>query len=252
MTRLGCAWRRRRTEHVPGRVARCVTSAGWSRGDLAAAQRRQVAGGAPGVRSLVEGGTTPHPLVAGGRVGTCLRPVARCGPAGAGGGLSRRHLDPGAPEGGGRKRGAAVHALGRSRGGYGTKACTVCDAQGRALGFALIPGQASELRAAPSLLLLVVLLGVVARVICDGAYSSATWRALVRQVGAEPVVRPNPTHRSAPEHDRDAYRRRSRVENLWARLKEWRALATRYDKTVQSFSGALHLAAALDWLSNGP
>lgn len=149
-------------------------------------------------------------------------------------------------------KGAAVHALGRSRGGYGTKACTVCDAQGRALGFALIPGQASELRAAPSLLLLVVLLGVVARVICDGAYSSATWRALVRQVGAEPVVRPNPTHRSAPEHDRDAYRRRSRVENLWARLKEWRALATRYDKTVQSFSGALHLAAALDWLSNGP
>ena len=45
--------------------------------------------------------------------------------------------------------------------------------------------------------------------------------------------------------------RRHRVENLWARLKEWRALATRYDKTASSFLGALHLAASLDWLHNG-
>jgi thioester reductase-like protein len=38
------------------------------------------------------------------------------------------------------------------------------------------------------------------------------------------------------------------VENLWARLKEWRAFATRYEKTARSFLGVLHLAAALDWL----
>jgi transposase len=38
------------------------------------------------------------------------------------------------------------------------------------------------------------------------------------------------------------------VENLWARLKEWRAIATRYEKTAASFLGVLHLAAALDWL----
>jgi hypothetical protein len=35
---------------------------------------------------------------------------------------------------------------------------------------------------------------------------------------------------------------------LWARLKEWRAIATRYEKTAQSFMGVLCLAAALDWL----
>lgn len=95
-------------------------------------------------------------------------------------------------------------------------------------------------------------LGAVLRVVCDGSYSSAAWLDCIRALGAEPVVRANPTHRNAPPHDRAAYRRRHRVENLWARLKEWRAVATRYDKTAASFSGGLHLAAAFEWLSNGP
>jgi hypothetical protein len=38
------------------------------------------------------------------------------------------------------------------------------------------------------------------------------------------------------------------IERLWARLKEWRAIATRYAKTASSFMGVLCLAAALDWL----
>jgi transposase len=38
------------------------------------------------------------------------------------------------------------------------------------------------------------------------------------------------------------------VENLWARLKEWRAVATRYEKTAPSFLGVLCLAATADWL----
>ena len=44
------------------------------------------------------------------------------------------------------------------------------------------------------------------------------------------------------------YTNRNRVERLWARLKEWRAVATRYKKTASSFAGVLHLAAALNWL----
>ena len=41
---------------------------------------------------------------------------------------------------------------------------------------------------------------------------------------------------------------RNRVERLWARLKEWRAVATRYEKTARSFMGVLCLAATMDWL----
>ena len=43
---------------------------------------------------------------------------------------------------------------------------------------------------------------------------------------------------------------RNRVERLWARLKEWRAIATHYETTATSFIGVLRLAASLDWLKN--
>ena len=70
------------------------------------------------------------------------------------------------------------------------------------------------------------------------------------EAGALPVVRSNPTHPKQKHFDRAAYRRRHKVENLWSRLKEWRALATRYDKTATSFSGGLYLAAAFEWFPN--
>jgi transposase len=41
---------------------------------------------------------------------------------------------------------------------------------------------------------------------------------------------------------------RNQVERLWARLKEWRAIATRYEKTARSFMGILCLAATCDWI----
>ena len=44
------------------------------------------------------------------------------------------------------------------------------------------------------------------------------------------------------------YNNRNIVERLWARLKEWRAVATRYEKTASSFASVLALAATLNWL----
>ena len=40
-----------------------------------------------------------------------------------------------------------------------------------------------------------------------------------------------------------------KVENIWPKIKEWGAVATRYDKTATSFGGGLYLAAAFQWLS---
>ena len=115
----------------------------------------------------------------------------------------------------------------------------------------MLPGQGSELRAAPGLLARVRALGGIGRVICDRGYSSAAWREAwreaIRSAGAEPVVPAHPRH-PAVAYDRAAYRRRGCVERLWGRLKEWRAVATRYEKTASAFLGALHVAAMMDWL----
>src|SRR4051812_36606826 len=59
--------------------------------------------------------------------------------------------------------------------------------------------------------------------------------------------RPRRAHREY--FDRAAYRRQHKVENIWAKLKEWRVLATRYHKTVATFMGTFYLATAFQWLS---
>ena len=126
----------------------------------------------------------------------------------------------------------------------------MCDGRGRALGFRLLPGNRNELRAAADLLAVAVGLGVVERVVCDRGYSSAAWRDAIREAGAESVVPAQPTHPGVA-YNREAYRRRHRVEQARGRLKEWRAVATRYEKTASSFLGVLQVAAAMDWIRHG-
>ncbi|WP_343898275.1 IS5 family transposase [Craurococcus roseus] len=142
------------------------------------------------------------------------------------------------------QRGAG-EAPGRSRGGYGTKACVIAGSDGRAVAFALAPGQAHELpHAVP---LLARLPGVPVWVVADRGYSSHAFRQHVWDLGARPAI---PTRRDEAPVACPApiYNNRNRVERLWARPKERRAVATRYEKTAASFLGVLCLAATADWL----
>jgi transposase len=121
----------------------------------------------------------------------------------------------------------------------------IADGQGRAIGFALAPGQAHELPMAPRLL---DKLDAVPRwLVADRGHSSHAFRQHVRDIGAEPAIpcRTNEEQVRCPDW---IYANRHRVEQLWARLKEWRAVATRYEKTATAFMGVLCLAATCDWL----
>ena len=140
---------------------------------------------------------------------------------------------------------AAGEALGRSRGGYGTKTCVVADARGRAVAFALAPGQPHELPLAPGLL--DCLPETPLWVVGDRGLGSHALRECVWSRGARPAIPPK--RGEAPVACPDwIYRNRNRVERLWARFKEWRAVATRYEKTARSFMGVLCFAAAVDWI----
>jgi transposase len=138
-------------------------------------------------------------------------------------------------------------ALGRSRGGYGTKACVIADGAGRAVAFALAPGQAHELPLAPGLL--DCLPDVPGWVVGDRSYAAHGFRERVWNMGARPAI---PSKRNEERLACPAwiYNNRNMVERLWARLKEWRAVATRYEKTARSFMGVLCLAATADWLKS--
>jgi len=123
----------------------------------------------------------------------------------------------------------------------------IADGLGRAVAFILAPGQAHELpQAVP---LLERLPGIPQWVVADRGFSSHAFREHIWERGARPAIpsKQNEAPVACPEW---IYTNRNQVERLWARLKEWRAIATRYEKTASSFMGILCLAAALDWLKS--
>ena len=87
-------------------------------------------------------------------------------------------------------------------------------------------------------------------VIADKAYD-AQQRVVepLLQKDKEVVIPSRSTRRQLREFDRHLYKARHLIENFFARLKQYRAIATRYDKTASNFLGAIHLAAAMVWLA---
>jgi transposase len=123
----------------------------------------------------------------------------------------------------------------------------IADGLARAIAFRIAPGQAHELpRAVP---LLDSLPGVPSWVVADRGYTSHAFREHIWSLGARPAIpaKSNEALLACPDW---IYNNRNVIERLWVRLKEWRAVATRYEKTASSFMGILCLAATLDWLKN--
>ena len=141
--------------------------------------------------------------------------------------------------------GSADHPLPRHAGHGPRGAVVIADASGRAIAFALAPGQAHELPLAPSLL--EHLPNTPLWIVADRGYSSHDFRDRIWSSGARPAI-PSKSNEAPVACPGWAYVNRNRVERLWGRLKEWRAVATRYEKTARSFMGVLCFAASMDWL----
>jgi transposase len=86
------------------------------------------------------------------------------------------------------------------------------------------------------------------RLVGDKGYSSPTVRRYLRRRGIGAVIPTLSTQRRNPRFDRAAYRQRNQVERLIGRLKQWRRIATRYDKLAEVYHAFLVLAAILIWL----
>jgi transposase len=69
------------------------------------------------------------------------------------------------------------------------------------------------------------------------------------EAGKTVVIPPKSNRRSPRTYDRDLYKARHLIENFFAKLKQFRAIATRYDKTARNFLAAIYLAASVVWLN---
>jgi len=68
------------------------------------------------------------------------------------------------------------------------------------------------------------------------------------RAGKSAVIPPRPNRIRFPGFDPELYKARHLIENFFCKLKQFRAIATRYDKTARNFLAAIHLAATTIWL----
>ena len=73
----------------------------------------------------------------------------------------------------------------------------------------------------------------------------------LEKAGKAAVIPPKGNRKEPRAYDRELYKARHLIENFFAKLKQFRAIATRYDKRAVNFLGAIHLAAAVIWLNGG-
>lgn len=79
-------------------------------------------------------------------------------------------------------------------------------------------------------------------VLADKGYDSESNRAAIREQGAEPCIPPKKNRLAKIEYDRHLYKERNVVERFFARIKQYRRVATRYDKKARNFSGFVWVA----------
>lgn len=158
--------------------------------------------------------------------------------------LDRQHLDQGATLGGRRKRGAKTQAIGRSRGGRTTKIHAVTDSQGRLFRYSLTPGNVADITAAYDLTEQLPDKGCL---IGDMGYDARRLRMNLASRGIASVIPTNPSHQYKWPINLDTYKKRNLVERMFSRLKDFRRIATRYDKLARNFASAVALAAVVIW-----
>jgi transposase len=119
------------------------------------------------------------------------------------------------------------------------------DALGNPTGLHLTAGQASDLEGADALLDSLK----APTLIADKGYD-ADQRVLARleKAGKAAVIPPKTNRKEQRDFDKDLYKARHLIENFFAKLKQFRAIATRYDKTARNFLAAIYFASVLIWL----
>lgn len=155
---------------------------------------------------------------------------------------------PGAPACGGRpKKGAppdvaaAREGLGRSRGGLTTKLHATCDALGNPIRVVLTPGQRGDVTQAEALIDGYETGAVVA----DKGYDADALVAQIAEAGAVAVIPPRRNRVAPRDYDRNLYADRNKIERFFNRLKQYRRVATRYEKTGANYLSVVFLASTL-------
>lgn len=138
-------------------------------------------------------------------------------------------------------------AIGISRGGRTTKIHAVCDRKGKPVAIEITAGNVSDITHATTMV--DDLASVFDEIIGDKGYDSDDFRVEIFKLGSMPVIptKSNSTRKN-PGFHKTKYRNRHRIENMFARLKHFRGIATRYDKLKKMYEGTVKIGLLAIWL----
>ena len=122
----------------------------------------------------------------------------------------------------------------------------MADDRGRPVAFALTPGNVADITMAITLLSAV---DKPKRLLADKAYDADSFRNWLKRRKIKAVIPSTATRRTPYPLDRKTYRRRNVIERMFCKLKNWRRIATRYDRHAQNYLSGLALAAIVcQWI----
>jgi transposase len=131
--------------------------------------------------------------------------------------------------------------LGRSRGGFSTKIHVLVNGMGLPVEIQITPGQQADITQAANLLE-----GYQPEaVLADKGYDSDALVNAIEAKGAAAVIPPKANRLEQREYDADLYKERNQVERFINRLKQFRRVATRYEKTARNFLAFIQLASIM-------
>ena len=131
--------------------------------------------------------------------------------------------------------------MGRGRGGFGAKVHVAVNGLGLPVRLVLTPGQAADVTQAETLIEGVPFEVVIA----DRGYDSQAVVGVIERGGGEAVIPSRKNRKVQRAYDRERYRDRNLVERFWAKMKHYRRVATRYEKTARNFLAMIHVASIM-------
>jgi transposase len=108
----------------------------------------------------------------------------------------------------------------------------------------LTPGNVHDCKVAQSC---IEALPPSAELVADKGYDSQALREWLNERGTQVVIPPRRNRKTQYDYDSTIYKQRNVIERMFCRLKDWRRLATRFDRNLKNFTGAIALAAAVIW-----
>lgn len=142
------------------------------------------------------------------------------------------------------QKGGLANGIGQTRGGRNSKLHAICDVRGRPCVLMITPGNVHDMKVAKAC---IAAMPPSAELVGDKGYDSNDLRARLATRGTTAVIPSKRNRKVQLDCDHAIYKQRNVVEHMFCRFKDWRRVATRFDRNIKTFIATIAFAATVIW-----